>query len=147
MAEPISETGGEILKFMGDGLLAAWSVERDGVEGACAKALEAACEALRRNELIAPGQAGEQPLGLDVALHLGEVFYGNIGAAGRLDFTVIGPAVNEASRIEGLCGQLGHPLLMSGAFAAACGQPTISIGHHALRNVADPREIHTLRER
>lgn len=146
MAEPISETGGEILKFMGDGLLAAWGVEQDGIEGACAKALGAACEALRRNELIAQGQAGEQPLGLDVALHLGEVFYGNIGAAGRLDFTVIGPAVNEASRIEGLCGQLGHPLLMSSPFAAACGRPTVSLGRHRLRNVADPREIHTLRD-
>ena len=83
---------------------------------------------------------------IDLALHTGEVLYGNVGAADRLDFTVIGPAVNEAARIETLCEPLGRKVLVSAEFAAAAGncnglQP---LGHHRLRGVREPRAIYGL---
>jgi adenylate cyclase len=76
-----------------------------------------------------------------VVLHHGEVVYGNVGAARRLDFTVIGRAVNEASRMEGLCGRLGRSLLLSGTFAARCGRETVSLGRFALRGVEGGLEV------
>ena len=88
-----------------------------------------------------------KPMMLDVALHLGDVLYGNVGTADRLDFTVIGPAVNEASRIEGLCGHLGHALLTSPSFAAAsecCGRRLKSVGRHHLRGVDTDQELFTI---
>jgi adenylate cyclase len=140
MVEPIEAAGGEVLKFLGDGLLAAFQVEPGGTpERACAAALAAAQDALRLNHAVNGRHAPE--LKLDVSLHLGEVYYGNIGAGRRLDFTVIGPAVNEASRLEGLCGQLGQPLLMSAPFARCCGRPSVSLGLHRLRGMAEPREV------
>jgi adenylate cyclase len=80
---------------------------------------------------------------VDFALHIGEVLYGNIGAADRLDFTVIGPAVNEVDRIEKLCEPLGRSVLVSAEFAAAAGQPDrlVPLGKHLLRGVREPREI------
>jgi adenylate cyclase len=146
MAEPVEAFGGQVLKFLGDGLLASFGVEDDETGPACARALRAAREALRRNAAVNEAHPGATPLDLHVALHLGEVFYGNIGAASRLDFTVIGPAVNEASRIETLCGVVGPPLLMSAAFASCCGHPTVSLGTHQLRGIAEPRELHALVE-
>ena len=132
MAEPVEAAGGEVLKFLGDGLLAAFPVDEGaGAAKACAAALGAAREALRRNAAVDARHAGEPALPLGVALHLGDVFYGNVGAGRRLDFTVIGPAVNEASRIEALCGTLGYPLLMSAPFAAACGSAAASLGRTA----------------
>ena len=86
-------------------------------------------------------------LALDVALHVGRVMYGNVGARERLDFTVIGPAVNEAARIEVLCKELGHPLLVSDAFAAAAEDSRghlVSLGLHRLRGVRDETELFSL---
>jgi adenylate cyclase len=140
IAEPIEEAGGEILKFLGDGLLAAFAIE-DEPGPACAAALRAARAALSRNEAVNARLTGRTHLPLDIALHRGDVFYGNVGGGSRLDFTVIGPAVNEASRIETLCGQLDEPLLMSAAFAGCCAHPVRSLGLHRLRGVAEPREI------
>jgi adenylate cyclase len=95
MAEPVAERGGEVLKFMGDGLLAVFHIAPGGSpEQACAAAVVAAQEALSRNHAVNERHAGETRLDLDIGLHLGEVFYGNIGSGSRLDFTVIGPAVN-----------------------------------------------------
>ena len=88
--------------------------------------------------------AVEPELGLDLALHFGEVVYGNVGAARRLDFTVIGPTVNEASRIEALCGELGRPLLLSATFATRCGRPTESLGRFALRGCMGETEVRGL---
>ncbi len=76
-----------------------------------------------------------------MALHVGEVFYGNVGAARRLDFTVIGPAVNLASRIETLCDELGRSLLMSGTFARCCEAATVPLGRFALKGIAEPQEV------
>ncbi len=143
IAEPIEAAGGEILKFLGDGLLAAFAIE-DGPEPACAAAVSAALGALARNDAVNVRHQPGRPLPLDVALHRGEVFYGNVGGGSRLDFTVVGPAVNEASRIEALCGVLDHSLLMSADFARCCGHKTTSLGFHTLRGVSEPREIFAL---
>ena len=140
---PVAEHGGEILKLLGDGLLAVFTAEAPGEADPCARALAAAEEALARTAALnAARRAGNGPeLALDLALHYGEVIYGNVGTARRLDFTVIGRAVNEASRMEKLCGELGHNLLLSGRFALLCGRETTSLGHFALRGVADELEI------
>lgn len=145
IVEPIEAVGGEVLKFMGDGLLAGYAIAEGGDPApACAALLAGAREALARNALVNARHAGATPLALDIALHRGEVFYGNVGGGSRLDFTVIGPAVNEASRIEKLCGDLGRALLMSADFARCCGAPSVSLGQFELRGVSGRREIFAL---
>ena len=81
---------------------------------------------------------GLPPLPFGLALHLGEMFWGNIGAADRLDFTAIGPAVNLVSRLEGLCKPLGKPVLVSGALAAETDTPLIPLGSFELSGIATP---------
>ena len=98
----------------------------------------------------APRAAAGAPVApVDLALHVGEVLYGNVGAADRLDFTVIGPAINEVVRIEALCEPLGRPVLVSAEFAARGGRrrPLESVGRHALRGVREPKEMFTLDSR
>jgi adenylate cyclase len=145
MAEPVEAAGGEVLKFLGDGLLAAFPVMGDAAH-ACNSALAAARDGIFRNGLVNDAHPGTPRLDLDVALHLGEVFYGNIGAGSRLEFTVIGPAVNEAARIESLCGTQGRALLMSESFAAQCAAPIVSLGCFRLRGVSGEREVFGLQE-
>jgi adenylate cyclase len=82
-----------------------------------------------------------------VALHLGELLYGNLGSARRLDFTVLGPAVNEAARIEALCGSLEQPIIVSWAFAEAAGDARsrlVSLGRYAMKGVGRPQELFTV---
>ena len=146
MVPPVVGHGGEVLKFMGDGLLAAFAVVLDNQAAVCADALKAATEALGLvDRLNADRRTGGQPAaGLDVSLHIGKVLYGNVGSDTRLDFTVIGPAVNEASRIEALCQPLGRPLLMSRAFAEAATlsqDRLVSLGRHRLRGVREEAEL------
>ena len=145
----LNEHGGQVLKFMGDGLLAIFALGDDA--SSCRAALDAA-EALRHRlaALTAEREAARLPVSaFYVALHLGEVMYGNIGARRRLDFTVLGPAVNEASRIESLCRSLQQRLLASAAFAEATGDSSkrlVSLGEHCLRGVRAPQELFTLRQ-
>ncbi len=87
---------------------------------------------------------GVPPLAFGTALHVGEMLWGNIGTADRLDFTAIGRAVNLVSRLEGLCRPLGRSVLLSGAFAAETTQPLISLGEHKLRGIALPCEVFAL---
>jgi class 3 adenylate cyclase len=87
---------------------------------------------------------GLPPLPFGIALHLGEILWGNIGAADRLDFTAIGPAVNLVSRLEGLCRPLGHSVLISGAVATETVTPLLSLGQHELRGIAAPCDVFTL---
>lgn len=146
MVQPVVDRGGEVLKFMGDGLLAAFAVVLGDRAAVCADALKAATEALALvDRLNVDRRAGGQPAaGLDVSLHIGKVLYGNVGSDRRLDFTVIGPAVNEASRIEALCTPLGRPLLMSRAFAEAATlsqDRLVSLGRHRLRGVREETEL------
>jgi adenylate cyclase len=90
--------------------------------------------------------AGKRIVAVDLALHLGEVLYGNVGAADRLDFTVIGPAVNEVARIETLCEPLGRNVLVSAELAAAAGQDCrlVPLGLYSLRGVREARVIYGL---
>jgi adenylate cyclase len=136
---------GEVLKFIGDGVLAIFPVT-----GAPAEACEAALRAIvaaraGMAHLDATRQAqGLPPLPFGVALHLGEILWGNIGSVDRLDFTAIGPAVNLVSRLEGLCRPLGRSVLISGAVAAETATPLVSLGEHALRGIAAPCAVFTL---
>lgn len=138
----IGAADGEVLKFLGDGLLAVFAVE-DDARGTCERALVAAEAALARTDQLNAALAaeGEAPLRFGLALHLGEVEFGNIGTRERLDFTVIGPAVNLASRIEGLTKQLGLPLLASEAFAAAMVRPMRDLGTFPVRGLGEPVRV------
>lgn len=148
VAGPIGPLGGEVLKFIGDAVLAIFPVREDGPEAACQRALSAATAALERVSLLNARNV-EEGLGtvdLGIGLHLGEVMYGNIGARDRLDFTVIGSVVNEVCRVESLCRSLGSPVLMTAAFASACpGAGVESRGAHVLKGVAVPMEIFSLK--
>jgi adenylate cyclase len=146
MVRPVTARGGEVLKFLGDGLLAIFRVEDRPRAEICAAALEAAKEALALMAGLAETRrARSMPTpGLDIALHVGHVNYGNVGADARLDFTVIGPAVNEASRIERLCDALGRHLVMSQSFARAADasrHELVSLGRHRLRGVREETEL------
>ena len=146
MVAPVTRRGGEVLKFMGDGVLAVFGPDGRDDGNRCCDALDAAVESIAAVEKIGVPDTDE-PMAVDVALNLGDVLYGNVGTADRLDFTVIGPAVNEASRIEGLCSQLGHALLTSRSFAAAIelrGRPLKSVGRHHLRGLDTDQELFTL---
>jgi adenylate cyclase len=140
--------GGEVLKFLGDGMLAIFPFEGATREQVCRRALDAAAEAMRAIDRLnaARRDAGKPTAAVDLALHLGEVLYGNVGAVDRLDFTVIGPAVNEAARIEALCEPLGRKVLVSAELAAAIGDRCrlVPLGHHELRGVRELREIYGL---
>ena len=140
--------GGQVLKFLGDGMLATFPFVDATRDETCRQALDAAAEAMDGIDRLntARQETGKPIAAVDLALHLGEVLYGNIGAVDRLDFTVIGPAVNEVARIEALCEPLGRKVLISAELAAVLGQHRRleSLGYHTLRGVRDPREIYGL---
>jgi adenylate cyclase len=136
-----------VLKFIGDAVLAIFptSVERDRMT-ACRKALAAAQEFGRRTdaENDLRRSAGTAALVHGLALHVGEVAYGNVGAPHRLDFTVIGPAVNRASRLLDLAKRLDQQVLVSHALAREVSQPLVDLGCHQLRDVERPQRVFTL---
>lgn len=148
MAMPVERNGGEILKFIGDAMLAVFPLDRPD---ACGRALKAAVEARDAMNVLNTRrrEAGLSLTGYGIALHVGDVMYGNIGAASRLDFTVIGPAVNVASRLEALTKELRRHVLVSGSLAAACGGdpiPLVRLGSFRLRGVGDEVEAWGLRD-
>jgi adenylate cyclase len=142
MSEPIARHGGEILKFIGDGLLAIFPLDQPN---ACANLLHAVTEA--RQAMIAlnekNAETGAAPLKYGIGVHVGDVMYGNIGSSTRLDFTVIGPAVNMASRLEALTKQLGKPVLLSHAFADLVKSDfdLERVGEYPVRGFNDPVEL------
>jgi adenylate cyclase len=141
--------GGQVLKFIGDAMLAVFSFEERDPGETCRHALDAAIEATRNIDEMNKARvaAGLPVASVDLALHLGEVLYGNVGATDRLDFTVIGPAVNEVARIEALCEPLGRAVLVSAEFAAGIAHAEsrlVSLGRHTLRGVREPKEIFAL---
>ena len=135
-----------MLKLIGDGTLAIFTAEDRA--HACDAALSAAIAARARvDELNGRRQAeGKPKTHMYLGLHVGEVFYGNVGSRERLDFTVIGPAVNEASRIAAMCRSVDQRVLMSSAFADVkdIKRRLVSVGRYALRGVAHPQELFTL---
>jgi adenylate cyclase len=143
-AKPIVGHGGEILKFIGDGLLAIFPINSANMAAAAASnALTAAMQAVEaaRNLTSDPSLPSEPPLEIVVALHVGTAIYGNIGAADRLDFTVIGPAVNLVSRIETVAKALNRPIVVSDDFARTYGKPLEPLGRHQLRGLATPHDL------
>jgi adenylate cyclase len=142
----IRDAGGEVLKFMGDGLLAIFPVGDQEERAVC----DAVLAATRRIETaVADADWGglETPRGVKfgVALHIGEVMYGNVGSTNRLDFTCIGPAVNLAARIEALSGQIGRTILASSAFSAHVPEGALTpLGAFSLKGVALPQTVYGL---
>jgi adenylate cyclase len=142
----IHEHGGDVLKLIGDGTLAIFTAESRS--HACNAALSAAIAARQGvAELNKRRTAEDKPVtDMYLGLHVGKVFYGNVGSRERLDFTVVGPAVNEASRIAAMCRSLDQPVLISAAFASVGDTKSrlVSVGRYALRGVAHPQELFTL---
>ena len=138
VVEAVRGGGGDVLKFLGDGVLAIFPVEASRTD-ACRAALEAVAAARKR--LAGAIAANGAPLAFIATLHVGQVVYGNIGSPDRLDFTVLGPAVNLVSRLEGLAKELERPLLCSASFAAALDAPLASLGRFALKGVTEPEEV------
>ena len=149
MARPVLDNRGQILKFMGDGFLATFDLAARSQQMVCADAVQAARQLVAHvPQFNASRRAdGKETLDFGVAIHMGEVLYGNIGTKERLDFTVVGSAVNEASRIEGLCRPLGRHVLVSSAVhnaAAPANGALLSLGVHALRGIGEPQELFTI---
>lgn len=138
---PVQEREGEVLRFIGDAALAIFPVRDDPVR-ACAQALGAAKEAIARMQDLNARRAS--PLHFGIALHMGDVMYGNIGTPTRIEFTVIGAAANEAARIESLCKNLDVPLLLSEQVVRHLPGEWRSLGKHSLRGVGAPIELYTL---
>ena len=144
--DAIHEAGGEVLKLIGDGVLGMFKHDNLAVAKRAALSAE---HRFRRNmcALNARRAADQRPVTTaHVGLHVGEVFYGNIGSTERLDFTVVGPAVNETSRIAAMCRSVDQPVLVSETFAAVDGMRghLLSVGRYALRGVTQPQELFTL---
>ncbi|MHC2695960.1 adenylate/guanylate cyclase domain-containing protein [Bradyrhizobium liaoningense] len=142
MSEPIARHGGEILKFIGDGLLAIFPLS---APDACANLLHAVAEA--RQAMAALNErnqgTGRAPLNYGIGVHVGDVMYGNIGSTSRLDFTVIGPAVNMASRLEALTKTIGKKVLLSRAFAELVEKEFAleHVGQHEVRGFSEPIDL------
>jgi len=144
VVDAIHGQSGEVLKFIGDAVLAIFPVERFGrPDAACEAALAAARDAGARLAGMNAGRIarGDAAMAHGIALHLGTVQFGNIGTLQRLDFTVVGAEVNLTSRIGGLCGLLGEEILMSEAVSRLIDAPVRSLGTHALKGIAEPVEV------
>jgi len=145
--EEIEAQGGHVLKFIGDGILAIFPQEE--MAQACARALDAATNLTSRIATLNVRRAahGMPVTSAHIALHVGELLYGNLGSPRRLDFTVLGPAVNEAARIESFCASLEQAVIVSTTFAEASGQARgrlVSVGRYAMKGIARPQELFTL---
>ncbi len=145
--EEIEARGGHVLKFIGDGILAIFP--QDDMAQACGCALDAAANLTSRIVTLNARRAahGMPVTSTHIALHVGELLYGNLGSPRRLDFTVLGPAVNEAARIESFCASLEQAVIVSTAFAEASGEARrrlVSVGRYAMKGVARPQELFTL---
>jgi adenylate cyclase len=140
----IAKHGGEVLKFIGDGLLAIFPIATgENAREVCHNALAAAREA---RAVIASSNRVEGAVRFGLALHVGEVLYGNIGSGSRLDFTCIGPAVNLAARIEKLSSELGRTIMASDEFARHCSTQFMPVGEFELRGFGIARPVFGLAE-
>ena len=143
----IQEAGGDVLKLIGDGTLAIFRADDPGE--ACRHALKAEASLRERLKVLNERRRSEErpTTSVYLGLHIGEVFYGNIGSDERLDFTVVGPAVNETSRIASMCRSVDRQVLMSSAFAAALPphkrRELVSVGRFALRGVGRAQDLYT----
>jgi adenylate cyclase len=147
VANAIRDSSGEILKFIGDGVLAIFDFADSDPTKACRHAVDAALAALDAVEAWNQQRSqGENSLKMGVALHAGSVLHGNVGSRERLDFTVIGGAINEVSRLEPLCRTTGVPLVMSHRFVDLYSDSDlVGLGRFVLRGVREPQEVYSLR--
>ncbi|HZU90111.1 MAG TPA: adenylate/guanylate cyclase domain-containing protein, partial [Stellaceae bacterium] len=145
----IAAAGGEVLKFIGDGLLAIFPIAGGAdPREICFRALTAARQA-RANVADLPPPSGAETvaqLGFGLALHVGRVSYGNIGGGNRLDFTCVGPAVNLAARLETLSGRLGRVILASAAFARHCRDEFAALGEFTLSGISGAQPVFGLKD-
>ncbi|MGJ5621601.1 adenylate/guanylate cyclase domain-containing protein [Sulfitobacter sp. MF3-043] len=149
VVDVVEAQGGNVLKFMGDGLLAIFNADTDAEFEAVNRAIEGAFEVDDRLKTLSKvRKAQDEPVtDYTLALHLGDVLYGNIGGAARLDFTVIGAAVNATARMLGMCGPTGQKIILSAAVAHGVNErnsQVISLGRYMLRGMAKPQELFTL---
>lgn len=146
MSDAVERHGGEVLKFIGDALLAIFPLSGEDARPAAARALAAVDDAESTIQTLNQGRraAGQPEIRFGLALHVGEVLYGNIGGAARLDFTVIGRAVNVAARIEALCRTLERNVLLSAEMAELCGDAVESLGAFPLKGVATEQTVYGL---
>jgi adenylate cyclase len=139
---PIEERKGEVLKFMGDGILAIFRAGESGDIEACMRAFGAARAAQLRVAGRREKRGGALHFDVGIALHFGNAAYGNVGSGARLDYTVIGRDVNLASRIADLCGRLGQGLLLSEPFQSRLSEHELrSLGSYPLKGVDEPQAI------
>ena len=142
----IEAEGGEVLKFMGDGLLAIFRIADDAEIGVVrARALRAARQAESNIAALRAAEGGHD-LRFGLALHVGEALYGNIGAGARLDFTCIGPAVNMAARLEKIAARLGRTVVASAAFAEGLAEDFVALGDFELAGFRQPQTVYGLPE-
>ena len=151
MADPVAESGGEVMKFIGDGMLATFPLEPGQEADICRNSLMATQNILTliKNLNARRRAEGAPVMELDVALHIGNVMYGNVGSESRLDFTVVGSAVNEVCRMENMCGELDTSIILSDEFvseALYCRDQFVSVGEHALRGIRTPKQLYSLKE-
>ncbi|MDV7340098.1 adenylate/guanylate cyclase domain-containing protein [Terasakiella sp. A23] len=146
-AGAVMDHGGEVLRFVGDAVLAIFPSDQTDLAIACKKATAAAKDALKRlndtnTQRLSQNKA---PLAFGLGLHTGELMFGNIGVPERLDFSVTGPAANEAARIESMTKELGQPILASSDFAQQCSDDWKAHGTYPLRGVSRSIELYTLK--
>ena len=139
--------GGEVLRFIGDAMLIVFPVTGEvSRQRACENAVEAALQGISDMQDFNRNQVDSPQLRFGIGLHIGEVIYGNVGAPDRLDFTVMGPAVNRTARLEGLTKTLGVPLLMSSTFVSSIAADTVSLGYQRMKGVTEAQEVFALAE-
>ncbi|MEO0329990.1 MAG: adenylate/guanylate cyclase domain-containing protein [Pseudomonadota bacterium] len=147
VVQAIEDNGGDVLKFMGDGILSIFKIEGDvNSETQCRKAIMAAKAALNGLDELNDQRkaANKESLSMGIGINVGPVTYGNIGSPGRLDFTVLGPAVNVASRVQDLCKAIGKPVLATRQVAIHQNAEFNNEGMHAIRGVKDSIEVYSL---
>lgn len=141
LVPPVESRHGEVLKYLGDGLLAIFRESTDVTRDAAARALQAAEAALAAVEAWNAANPDHRPMQIGIALHYGEIAYGNVGSGSRLDFTVIGRDVGLATRIAGMNAELGEPLLLSAVFVGHLKGHAERIGLFPARGFSDPVEV------
>lgn len=141
----VEAAGGEVLKFIGDGVLAIFRADEGSGKAASTNGFEAARNALASVDARNRLPDADPPFDVGIGLHFGQAAYGNVGSGARLDYTVIGRDVNLASRISSLCGELNIRLLVSGELRSRLpDMPFASVGEHHLKGIADPVEVFRL---
>jgi adenylate cyclase len=146
---PIRKHGGEILKFMGDGLLAVFPIAKDGgnLGEVCERVLRAAREAKAAVDAMQyPSGESIERFRFGVALHVGEILFGNIGGSSRLDFTCIGPSVNLAARLEKIASKLGRNVVASSAFAGVLSSGWTDLGEFPIAGFSQPQRVFGIRD-